>query len=691
MKKTRIRTPSVSLPIQYREFEIRADDVDMNNRTARFSFSSSNFVPRWFGYEQLSHDKGAMITKRLDAGAVPFLADHDSKDQIGRVTDYEVKTGKNGRASATVMMSRSARATELLQDMQDRIRTSISVGYVPHTMRRMRDDEIPDDLFDDDDAPDDEEDVDVFCVTRWEPMEVSLVSLPADVSVGVGRSVDGTEEEYLVRIEEETEPVGDPKVFKQNTANMNEPNPPNQNAGTITQGNSAPAPQAAGATQNLTVVDNGESIRAGERQRAAEITANGRRFHYEDDATRFVSEGRSSAEFNAFILERQAAQGLQTIVAADAPGFSRRDLRGYSLCKALMQGQASLDGLEREVSQEISRRLDRTPRGFFMPEEILARPMRRDLSVTVPPGLTPSPSTGGLTVQLTVEPSLIEVLRNRAVVARAGATMMGGLVGNLSMPRQTGVATATWNAENAPLTASSQTFDQVGLSPKRLGATTNYSKMLLAQSSLDIEEIVREDLLRIIALAQDLAAIYGTGPGDSTGPQPTGIMTVAANAPGAFAPGLRSPNIVFGGPASWQSVVEFEGNVESSNVSLDRAVAYITTPKTKAVWKTTPKAVNYPVYLWEGGGAQNAPGMVNGYAAFATNQINTGPAAVPNMVLFGVWSECILATWSGLDIVTDPYTLAPNFQIRIVMNLLTDIAFRHAIAFCASTDAGNQS
>jgi HK97 family phage major capsid protein len=476
------------------------------------------------------------------------------------------------------------------------------------------------------------------------------------------------------------------------------------NTGTQNNQPAAPSVPPASATNGaVNLVDTGAEFRAAERKRISDITLAARRFQIPDsDTQRFIDGGISLADFNGFILDRQAARGQQTIISSEPPMFSRRDLRGYSLCKALLQGHRELDGFEREISQEITTRIGRPPQGFYLPEEVLARPTRRemiyravppDLAVTVPP-LTPVPESGAVTVQLTVEPSLIEALRNRVVIGRAGATMMGGLVGNISLPRQTGVASATWNPENAVIAPTGQLFDQVGLSPKRLGAVTQYSKMLLAQSSLDIEEIVREDLLLQIGLAHDLAAIYGSGPVGAN-PQPTGIMSVGVNAPGGTNAGLRSPSITFGGAPTWGSVVAFEGAIESSNVPLDRAVAYITTPSTKQVWKTTPKAVNYPVYLWEGGGAMDAAGTVNGYPAYATNQINAlgvapPPAAlIPNMVIFGKWSECILATWSGLDIVTDPYTLAQAFQIKIVMNLMTDVAFRNAIAFSASTDAGN--
>jgi hypothetical protein len=259
--------------------------------------------------------------------------------------------------------------------------------------------------------------------------------------------------------------------------------------------------------------------------------------------------------------------------------------------------------------------------------------------------------------------------------------MLGGLVGNISLPRQTGPGQAYWLAENAPVSSASQIFDQVGLSPKRLAAQTAYSRQLVAQSSLDIENIVRDDLLSVIALAQDFAGLYGTG---ITNNQPAGLLTYPANPAGTYNYANLAASVLFGGAPTWASAVQFESNVEDCNVDLDDTAAYVTSPLVKGVWKTTPKAVNFPVYLWEGGGPGATEGVVNGYRAFATKQIQN------NIMVFGKWRDAIVATWSGLDMITDPLTLAGSFQIKVIVNLLTDINYRYLLSFCASTDAGNQ-
>jgi hypothetical protein len=65
-------------------------------------------------------------------------------------------------------------------------------------------------------------------------------------------------------------------------------------------------------------------------------------------------------------------------------------------------------------------------------------------------------------------------------------------------------------------------------------------------------------------------------------------------------------------------------------------------------------------------------------------------SALTGQVLFGKWSECLICQWAGIDMVTDPYSLGDYFQIRVCVNSLFDVQFRHNLAFCTSVDSGAQ-
>ena len=144
--------------------------VDMEKRTVELSFSSETEVGRWFGVEVLDHSQGAIDFSRLNTRA-PFLMDHNSRDQVGVVENAWLdQSQRKGRA--LVRLSKSARGEEILQDIDDLIRTNISVGYTIQKaiLKEQREHD------------------DVYLITEWQPYEISLVSIPADTNVGVGRS-----------------------------------------------------------------------------------------------------------------------------------------------------------------------------------------------------------------------------------------------------------------------------------------------------------------------------------------------------------------------------------------------------------------------------------------------------------------------------------------------------------------------
>ena len=129
---------------------------------------------------------------------------------------------------------------------------------------------------------------------------------------------------------------------------------------------------------------------------------------------------------------------------------------------------------------------------------------RRDLTVASAPG-------GGYLVG-TQNISFIEMLRNRSVAYRMGAMRLGGLQGNVTVPKQTGAATWYWLAsESTNITESQQTLGQMALSPKTGGAYTEISRQLLLQSSPDAEVLVTSDLGRVGGLGIDSAVLAGSG------------------------------------------------------------------------------------------------------------------------------------------------------------------------------------
>jgi HK97 family phage major capsid protein len=663
--------------VRYRELALQKKFLDREKRLVRLSFSSDQPYLRENGYEILSHAKGALNTDRLKSG-LALLVNHNWEDQLGVVTDYSVDGHK---AFATVKISRSVRGEELLNDIEDGIKRSVSVGYSIDKIRQLKDEELDsyfakdngemhpmesemggEDSGEDDEDEEDEEDEDeaeeeddyralarargAYLVTRFTPLEISVVSVPADISVGVGRSKEVAPAPAVSIENPIRESMAETNVVEITSETLNE-------------------------------------ARRLEVARIRELTGIGKRFGAEKEADDFVNQDKTVAEFNAYILEHKIK--TQNVIPTPPTGaVPNRDMARYDLCKAIMEGgEHRLSGLELEIDQEMSRvnRKSR-PDSFWLPEQAFGYALRNTPlgRLATRDAVVGTPGLGGDLVQTTVVPSLIELLRHKMVLGRAGATMMSGLRDNLAIPGQITAATATWATEVQALTNTDRTFNQVPLEPIRLGAVSNFSKMLLAQSVLSIQAIIAEDLLTVIALAEDEAGLFGTAPA------PVGIFNYPANTPTGNVYQQTAASVTFpSGYPTWTNIVAFEGNVGFLDVNLDDPSArYIINPKTMAAWKTyartDPRATNqfYPAFFID------QDNEVNGYPYIASNQI--GPT---NQVLFGVFSNVIIGHWGGgVELFTDPYTLAHQAEVRIVINLFTDIAFRYTQAFAYSTNSG---
>lgn len=380
---------------------------------------------------------------------------------------------------------------------------------------------------------------------------------------------------------------------------------------------------------------------------------------------RLEAQDQNSRDLNA-------PQGpvLDSDDAADI-GMDERDVRNYSIVRAI-RALSDTAGprwenapLEKEASDAIAERLGRSPRGFFVPNEV----QRRDMTVGT------ATAGGNLVSTDLLSESFIDMMRNRMVVQQAGATVLAGLVGNVAIPRQTGGATAYWVAESGSPTESAQTIDQLTMTPKTVGAFTDLSRKLLLQSSIDVENFCRRDLSTVLALAIDLAALHGSGSSN----QPTGVASTSGI--GSVAGGTN------GAAPTWAHVVNLEREVAIDNADTG-SLSYITNAKVRGKMKQTAKVSSTDsIMLWE-----NNSSPLNGYPAYVTNQVSStldkgSSTGVCSAIFFGNWADLIVGLWGVLDILVDPYTGGTAGTVRVVALQDVDIAVRHAESFAAMLDA----
>jgi len=626
----------------HRCVDVRAEDINQDTRTVRIAVSSELPVERWFGFEILDHAPASVLMGRL-ANRAPLLLGHDTDRHIGVV---ERAWLEDKRLRADVRFSRNPEADAVFKDIVDKIRGKISVGYRVHKA-----------VLEKTEGNDD-----TYRVMSWEPMEVSVVSVPADDSVGVGRQ--------LSPLPNMSAPNATPASQPATQTRSSEVAAPPPQAAAQPSGPAAPAVQVVSES-----TDSARIARFGQAHP-----------EHQAAAMRAIGRGSSFLEFLDGLSPVPSPSATPSGRSAEDPnlGMSPREIGRFSILRAIsaIAFEGGLTGIEREASEAFAQkfRIKSNDRSFFVPFDVqrsFVSSVRADLAAG-------TGSLGGATVQTDVLASeFIELLRARLISTMLGVRTMFGLQGNVSIPAQTAGATGAWLTEGGPITPSAQTFGQVPLSPKRYGAATAYSRQLVVQSSIDVEAFVRMDLAAVTARGFDLAVIAGPG----TGGAPTGILSTS---------GIGT--VTFGGAATWAKVLEFETAVATANADYGN-LAYLSTPATRGKWKNIPKVAapaNTGGFLWQDSGfvpvmpaagsspTPDAPpiGLVNGYRAIASTIVPT------NRVIFGNFSDAILGMWIPLEIVVDPYSLSLNHQVRVVVNALGDVAVRHAAAFAASTDTG---
>ena len=629
------KTPKIKGNL-YREVSIAPGAVDEKARTVTLSFSSEVPVARWDWFEVLDHAPASVRLDRLRAGGA-LLVDHNREDQVGVVEMVDIDSDRKGRA--VVRFGRSARAEEIFADVLDGIRKNVSVGYKVHKMKLDKE----------------EDEGDTYRVTDWEPLEISLVSIPADTSVGVGRAAEEEQDNPT-----QTAPVIEPvAIDKERT--MKKCNKCGRDL--LEDGT---CPHCALAAERAAVI---AQARNDEAKRVADIRAiEAKEPRAKDLADAAVRDGMSVDDFRAQVLEK-----IYQAKPADTPdiGLTTKEQRRFSLVRAIqamVAGKREMAPFEFECSDAVAAKLRKSPQGCFVPYDVT---YQRDLTKG-------TATAGGYTVATDLlAASFIELLRNRMVIRALGARIMGGLVGDIAIPRQTGGATAYWVAESGAPTASQQTIGQVALVPKTVGAYTDMSRKLLLQSSIDVEAFVRGDLATVLALAIDLAAIEGAGAAG----EPQGIITTTGI--GSVAGGTN------GAAPTWANIVALETEVANDNADVG-ALAYLTNSKVRGALKTTEKATNTAQFVWENGQGPGM-GMLNGYPAHVSNQVPSdlvkGGSSTCSAIIFGNFSDLIVGEWGALDVLVDPYTggAAGTVRVRVLQDV--DVAVRHAQSFAAMLDA----
>ena len=520
------------LPLEY---------SDAENDTFELSFSSELPVSTALGEEILDHSDGAVDLTRMNDGA-PLLFNHHTDQLLGAVQSAQVI---NRRGVATVRWGTSPEAAAKRQDVAAGVLRNVSVGYQVDDSETDQDGRIR--------------------VTKWTPVEVSLVTVPSDNTVGIGRSLTT------------------------NTSDMT----------------------------SLTDVF-----------------------------------GRT----------------IQT--AAPARDEFERETDEFSVVRALQaaaSGNWSAAGREREISQELELRTGRRTQGFFVPQT--GGWQRRDY-------VKGTASAGGNYIGTQhLADNFVEALRARLAVAELGATMLPGLIGDVAIPRRSGSASTYWIAESANITESTGTVDQITLNPKVVGCFSKFSHLMKLQATPEIEQVIRQDFIALIAQAIDSVAIKGGGSGEPTGILETsGIGSVAGGTDGA------APTI--------DNILDLKAEVAVDNAD-QPTCGFLTNSKVEKVISKL-KDGNSAYHLSPYVGALEDQRIANRRLLISNNvpsNLTKGSGSNLSAIIYGNFADLIIGMWGALEVEVDPYSAFQSGTVGVRAMQAIDIGVRHPESFAAMTDA----
>lgn len=583
--------------------------------------------------EILSHNPSHVDLSWLKSGNAPLLDTHshyELKNVIGRIVDAELR---GGRIYVTAQLSDAEDDTSTVQKIRSGIIRNVSIGY-----------EILKYEID--------EDAGTFTATRWMPKEASFVPLPADPTVGIGRTAD------------------------------------------MKGKNMKPATNPDGGANTATLMPGIEADTRSDDERAAALESNINEIaalaatHNMSDIARGYIKGcvergvEPSLPMFKGIVRSNLPEGTP-LVNTDI-GMNDKERQSFSLVRlmrALDDDKFTGAGFELEAAaaarkaQEKIRTSEHS--GLVLPTDLMNSWGRFEIDgvrydsrnstmmTTVNQQVRAALATGGNANILTVDhlaDRFIDNLRNASAVLGAGATMLDGLSSDIEIPGGDQNIAANWLAsEDANAVESNPTFRKIGLSPKDVAVYTDLTRRMIQQSTIAIEAYVRMQQVEAMRLAIDLAALYGSGA--------TGIPLGLANTTG-----IGSKTFAAAVPTRGE-IIDLRTSVATTNVG--RGVTYLGNSTMVGDLQQTDVQPGSPTGQFL---------MNNDATRLVGNPFNESNQVVDGDLFTGIWSDLLIGMWGGVQIdrSTERKFLSGGVSFRTIGTV--DVAVRRVGSFALGND-----
>ncbi|MDE0185601.1 MAG: phage major capsid protein [Candidatus Poribacteria bacterium] len=374
------------------------------------------------------------------------------------------------------------------------------------------------------------------------------------------------------------------------------------------------------------------------------------------------------SDFKDAILERLQQGNL------DRKSHSTFSLRRLILDKA---DNAALRDEEQSVTDRIKehRQPNSTSRGIPLPASILREipTGKRDLTAGVD-------SAGGYTVDDELQ-ALIFPLDPQTPIFNA-ATKVDSK-SPYTIPIKQTPTSAQWVAETQAASEQNIVFNAKNVTSHYLRSFTSYSRELLSQSSTDIENLVRDDLRKAIMFGIENKLANSTAGSLNS---PLGLANMNLNeVTFTAANGLTYENVLEVEEAVLNrnvAVQNSEGNLQSGERGYPLRLAWVASPKMRRLMRKTPQLPNGSIPIWDTGDVGNDSVTIHGEGSPNMPRVLDYRAEISTDIpdahaYFGNWRDLVLSTFSGFDLLVDPYTLGHQGIIRVFAYTSINFFLRH--------------
>lgn len=594
-----------------------AGNIAAANGELSFAVSSEEPYNRYDGDEVLVHTAEACDIAWLNSGNAPLLDNHNRTDGIARQMGVVTRAWIDQRRLwVTVKFSSRAEAQDLRQDILDGIVRNVSVGYEILGTKRV-------------------EGSNQYLVTSWRPKEASFVPVPADMTVGVGRSATQTTETLM------PEPV--PATPAQPARVM---------PGLMTEAErGAEFETALNDIRALASTHNIGNI--GEAYIEAQVRAG----------------TTPSIEVFRGIARSQVPAG--TALRNEDVGLTRTETRRFSvlnLARSMRDGASAAEQeaarFEIEACEAAVVASGRATKGMYaLPAELMRSWGDFEVDGIRSSAVRAAVSAGGNPNVQDVDhlaSRFIDNLRKRLVFGQLGVTMLPGLDGDVELPGGDQNTAAAWlGTEDANAAESVPTFRKVTMSVKDVAAYTDITRRMLQQSTIGIEQYVRNQLDTAMAEAIDLAGWYGTGL--------TGIPRGLANTVGIG-------SVTFGAAVPTRDeLINMDTLIGNTNQAAEPS--FVSNTAMGGDLRKAKVDVGSGVFLMN-----RSNQLEIGNPFVRTNQITSGD------VFAGVFSDMLMGMWGSLELdrSTEAKFLSGGLRLRAIQSV--DFAVARVGSFVLGND-----